>query len=40
MLKNPEIDNFRDLEQQWFLLGAIGALSGKNVPMKFTIKAQ
>ena len=37
---NPGIENFRNLEQQQFLLGAIGPLSGKNVPKKFTIGAQ
>lgn len=37
---NPGITNFRNLEQQQFLLGAIGALSGKNAPKKFTIRTQ
>lgn len=37
---NPGIQNFKDLDQQQFLLGAIGRLAGKNVPKKFTIRAQ
>ena len=34
---NPEIENFRNLEEEQFLLGAIGDLTGKNVPNNFTI---
>ena len=26
---NPEISNFRDLSQPWFLLGAIGNFNGE-----------
>ena len=38
---NPGIENFKDLNQQQFLLGAIGDLDmGKNVLKKFTIRAQ
>ena len=37
---NPGIDNFRNLEEEQFLLGAIGGLGGKNVPKKFKIRAQ
>ena len=37
---NPGIANFRNLEEPQFLLGAIGSLSGKNAPKKFTIRTQ
>ena len=36
---NPGIANFKNLEERQFLLGAIGGLDGKNVPMKFAIRA-
>ena len=29
---NPRLENFRNLEEHQFLLGAIGGLSGKKIP--------
>ena len=37
---NPGIENFRNLGQQQFLLGAIGPLNGKTVAKKFAIRVQ
>ena len=33
---NPGLANFRNLEEQQFLLGAIGGLSGKKIPDTLT----
>ena len=29
---NPRLENFKNLEEHQFLLGAIGGLSGKKIP--------